>query len=77
MASKEEILKEMRLEKRLSQKEVAEKLEIPQHEYSEIERGVNLDSDVDVDEALKQVNMMRSTRSRTESSPERVSRKSD
>ncbi len=75
MASKEEILKDMRIEKRLSQKEVAKKLRIPQYKYSEIERGLNKPA---VDEALKQVNNMRSTRSRPESGPDRVGkRKSD
>lgn len=57
-----EVLRRLRLDKRLTQREVGEKIGIRQIDYSLIERGERPDGILD---ALRVVNMMRVRTSRT------------
>lgn len=62
MATKSTTLREMRLDKRLTQQDVATAMKVSQAHYSAIERG---EKPRDVDEAMKTVNRMRSRSDRT------------
>lgn len=55
-------LRSMRLDKRLTQAEVAEKMKVSQAYYSQIERG---QKPSDVPQAMKEVNKMRTRSDRT------------
>jgi transcriptional regulator with XRE-family HTH domain len=63
MATKVAIARELRLDKRLTQAEVAKKLKISQASYSAIERGLKPRA---VDEALRAINGMRTRTDRTD-----------
>ncbi len=62
MTKRVDVLREMRLEKRLTQAEVARKYKVSQSYYSAIERGEKLG---EIAEAQKLVNGMRKRNART------------
>ena len=63
MATKKDLVREMRLNKRLTQDEVAAKMKISQGSYSAIERGEKPRA---VEEALATINRMRTRTDRTD-----------
>jgi transcriptional regulator with XRE-family HTH domain len=63
MATKTATLREMRIEKRLTQAEVAARMKVSQSYYSLVERG---SKPSEVDEAMKLVSRMRFRSDRTE-----------
>jgi transcriptional regulator with XRE-family HTH domain len=69
MATKKELVREMRLNKRLTQSEVATKMKISQGSYSAIERGQKPRA---VDEALATINRMRTRTDRTDGGTEKA-----
>jgi transcriptional regulator with XRE-family HTH domain len=69
MATKTELVREMRLNKRLTQEEVAAKMKISQGSYSAIERGQKPRA---VDEALATINRMRTRTDRTDGGTEKA-----
>jgi transcriptional regulator with XRE-family HTH domain len=71
MAVKDD-LREMRLEKRRTQSEVAKQMGISQSAYSKIEQGLDRRS---VSEALKTVNIMRTKSDRTAGGDSKAGRK--
>ncbi len=71
MATKAAITRELRLDKRLTQAEVAKKLKISQASYSAIERGLKPRA---VEEALKAINGMRTRTDRTDGGSEKAGR---
>jgi transcriptional regulator with XRE-family HTH domain len=71
MATKAETLREMRLQKRLTQAEVAEKLKVSQGYYSSVEQGKKPS---EVSEAMKLVNKMRMRGDRTEGGEQKAGR---
>lgn len=71
MASKAHLLRELRLDKRLTQQEVAEKMKISQASYSAIERGEKQRA---VAEAMSAVSRMRMRNDRTDGGNEKAGR---
>lgn len=71
MATKAGLARELRLDKRLTQAEVAKRLKISQASYSAIERGLKPRA---VDEALKAINGMRTRTDRTDGGNEKTGR---
>jgi transcriptional regulator with XRE-family HTH domain len=71
MATKAELIREMRLDKRLTQGEVASKMKISQSLYSTIERG---DKPRAVPEAVETINRMRTRTDRTDGGSEKAGR---
>jgi len=71
MASKAELLRELRLQKRLTQAEVAERLKVSQAYYSNVEQGKKPS---DVADAMKLVSSMRKRGDRTAGGEEKVGR---
>jgi transcriptional regulator with XRE-family HTH domain len=69
MATKKELVREMRLNKRLTQAEVSAKMKISQGSYSAIERGQKPRA---VDEALATINRMRTRTDRTDGGTEKA-----
>lgn len=69
MTTKKELVREMRLNKRLTQLEVATKMKISQGSYSAIERGQKPRA---VDEALATINRMRTRTDRTDGGAEKA-----
>lgn len=74
MATKKDLVREMRLNKRLTQAEVAAKMRISQGSYSAIERGEKPRA---VDEALATINRMRTRTDRTDGGTEKAGRLKD
>jgi len=72
--TKAELVREMRLDKRLTQAEVADKMKISQASYSAIERG---DKPRAVEEAMETVNRMRTRTDRTDGGSEKAGRLKD
>jgi transcriptional regulator with XRE-family HTH domain len=72
MPTKAQIVREMRLDKRITQEEVAETLGVSQATYSAIERGDR--SSKAVQEAMLAVNRMRTRTDRTDGGDEKVGR---
>lgn len=71
MPTKAKILREMRIEKRLTQEEVAERLKVSQGYYSAIERGRK---PTEIEGAMKLINKMRLRGDRTEGGDQKVGR---
>lgn len=71
MATKRDLVRELRLNKRLTQAEVAAKMRISQGSYSAIERGEKPRA---VDEALATINRMRTRTDRTAGGAEKAGR---
>ncbi len=71
MATKRDLVRELRLNKRLTQAEVAAKMRISQGSYSSIERGEKPRA---VDEALTSINRMRTRTDRTDGGAEKAGR---
>jgi transcriptional regulator with XRE-family HTH domain len=71
MATKAALTRELRLDKRLTQAEVAKKLKISQASYSAIERGLKPRG---VEEALKAINGMRTRTDRTDGGNDKAGR---
>lgn len=71
MPTKSELVRELRLDKRLTQEEVAAKMKISQSSYSQIERGLNPDA---VEDALATINRMRTRTYRTDGGSEKAGR---
>ncbi|GAA0887321.1 helix-turn-helix transcriptional regulator [Rhodanobacter soli] len=71
MATKAETLREMRLQKRLTQAEVAERLKVSQGYYSAVEQGKKPG---ELSEAMKLVNKMRLRGDRTEGGEQKAGR---
>lgn len=71
MPSKAQIAREMRLDKRLTQEEVAEQMGISQASYSAIERG---EKPRGADEAMLAINRMRTRTDRTDGGSEKTGR---
>ena len=69
MATKAKLVREMRLDKRLTQEEVASKMKISQASYSAIERGEKPRA---IQEALETINRMRTRTDRTDGGPEKA-----
>jgi transcriptional regulator with XRE-family HTH domain len=63
VTTKAQLLRELRLDKRLTQEEVADKLKISQASYSAIERGEKPRA---MEEALSTINRMRTRTDRTD-----------
>lgn len=74
MATKAEIVRDLRLDKRLTQEEVASKMKISQASYSAIERGEKPRA---VQEALETVNRMRARTDRTDGGSQKTGRLKD
>lgn len=74
MATKSGLVRELRLNKRLTQAEVAAKMRISQGSYSAIERGEKPRA---VDEALATINRMRTRTDRTDGGAEKAGRLKD
>ena len=74
MATKSELVREMRLDKRLTQEEVASKMKISQASYSAVERGEKPRA---VAEALATINRMRTRTDRTDGGSEKAGRLKD
>jgi transcriptional regulator with XRE-family HTH domain len=74
MATKKDLVRELRLNKRLTQEEVATKMRISQGSYSAIERGQKPRA---VDEALSTINRMRTRTDRTDGGAEKAGRIKD
>lgn len=71
MATKADTLKDMRLQKRLTQADVAERLKVSQAYYSNVEQGKKPG---DIDEAMKLVSSMRKRGDRTAGGEQKVGR---
>lgn len=71
MATKKQTLKDIRLDKRLTQAEVAEKMKVSQAYYSAVERGRKPG---EVTEAIKVINRMRFRGDRTEGGEQKAGR---
>ena len=71
MPTKAELTRDLRLDKRLTQAEVAKKLKISQASYSAIERGEKPRA---VTEAIKTINGMRTRTDRTDGGSEKTGR---
>ena len=71
MSQKAKILREMRLDKRLTQAEVSEKMGISQSSYSALERG---EKPRGIEEAIAAVNRMRTRTDRTDGGTEKAGR---
>lgn len=71
MATKKQTLKDIRLDKRLTQAEVAEKMKVSQAYYSAVERG---HKPGEVTEAIKVINRMRFRGDRTEGGEQKAGR---
>jgi transcriptional regulator with XRE-family HTH domain len=74
MAAKRDLVRELRLNKRLTQEEVAAKMRISQGSYSAIERGEKPRA---VDEALATISGMRRRTDRTDGGAEKAGRLKD
>lgn len=74
MPTKVQIVREMRLDKRLTQAEVAESMGISQASYSAIERG---DKPRGAEEAMLTINRMRTRTDRTDGGDEKTGRLKD
>jgi transcriptional regulator with XRE-family HTH domain len=74
MPTRAEVLRNMRLEKRLTQSEVAERLKVSQSYYSQIERG---QKSGDIAEAMEHVNKMRTRGNRTGGGDQKAGRRKD
>ena len=74
MPSKKDLVREMRLDKRLTQEEVAAKMKVSQGSYSAIERGEKPRA---VEEALATINRMRTRTDRTDGGSEKAGRLKD
>ena len=74
MATKRDLVRELRLNKRLTQAEVAAKMRISQGSYSAIERGEKPRA---VEEALTTINRMRTRTARTDGGAEKAGRLKD
>ena len=72
MATKAETLRAMRLEKRLTQTDVADRLKVSQSHYSAVERG---EKSNEVAEAMKLVNTMRFRGNRTGGGEQKAGRR--
>jgi transcriptional regulator with XRE-family HTH domain len=71
MATKKELVRERRLDKRLTQGEVADKMQISQASYSSIERGEKPRA---IAEALATISRMRTRTDRTDGGAEKAGR---
>ena len=71
MATKAEMLRAMRIAKRLTQEEVAERLKVSQGYYSSIERGKK---STEIADAMKLINKMRLRGDRTEGGGQKAGR---
>ncbi|MDE2101647.1 MAG: helix-turn-helix transcriptional regulator [Patescibacteria group bacterium] len=71
MVTKVQTLREMRLDKRLTQSEVADRLKVSQSYYSAIERGAKPG---EVDTAMRSINRMRTRTDRTEGGSHKAGR---
>jgi transcriptional regulator with XRE-family HTH domain len=71
MATKSELVRKMRLDKRLTQEEVAAKMKISQASYSAVERGKKQRA---VTEAMATINRMRTRADRTDGGSEKAGR---
>jgi transcriptional regulator with XRE-family HTH domain len=71
MATKKELVREMRLDKRLTQREVADKMQISQALYSSIERGEKPRA---VAEALATISRIRTRTDRTDGGSKKAGR---
>jgi len=71
MATKAGMLREMRIQKRLTQEEVAARLRVSQGYYSSIERGKK---PTEIADAMKLVNKMRLRGDRTEGGEQKAGR---
>lgn len=74
MATKGKIARDMRLDKRLTQEEVAEEMGISQATYSAIERN---EKPRGVEEAMLTINRMRTRTDRTDGGDEKAGRLKD
>jgi transcriptional regulator with XRE-family HTH domain len=74
MPTKKDLVREMRLDKRLTQEEVAAKMKISQGSYSAIESGSKPRA---VEEALATINRMRTRTDRTDGGSEKAGRLKD
>lgn len=74
MATKSQLVRDLRLNKRLTQEEVAAKMRISQGSYSAIERGQKPRA---VDEALTTISRMRTRTDRTDGGSEKTGRLKD
>ncbi len=74
MATKAKLVRDMRLDKRLTQEDVASKMKISQATYSAIERG---DKPRAVEEALETINRMRTRTDRTDGGAQKTGRRKD
>jgi len=74
MATKVQVTREMRLDKRLTQSEVATQMGISQASYSAIERG---EKPRGVDEAMLTISRMRTRTDRTDGGTEKTGRLKD
>ena len=74
MATKKDLVRELRLNKRLTQADVATKMRISQGSYSAIERGQKPRA---VEEALTTINRMRTRTDRTDGGAEKTGRLKD
>jgi transcriptional regulator with XRE-family HTH domain len=74
MATKKDLVRELRLNKRLTQAEVAAKMRISQGSYSAIERGQKPRA---VEEAMTTINRMRTRTDRTDGGAEKTGRLKD
>ena len=74
MATKKDLVRELRLNKRLTQAEVAAKMRISQGSYSAIERGEKPRA---VDEAIATISGMRLRTDRTDGGAEKAGRLKD
>lgn len=71
MTTKKQTLKDMRLDKRLTQAEVAEKMKVSQAYYSAVERG---QKPAEVTQAIQVINRMRFRGDRTDGGSQKVGR---
>ena len=74
MATKAKLVRDIRLDKRLTQGEVASKMKISQATYSAIELGYKPRA---VQEALETINRMRTRTDRTDGGPKKAGRQKD
>jgi transcriptional regulator with XRE-family HTH domain len=74
MATKGQLVREMRLDKRLTQEEVADQMGISQASYSSIERG---QKNRGAEEAMLTINRMRTRTDRTDGGEEKAGRLKD
>lgn len=72
MATKAQIVRDLRLDKRLTQQEVAHKMKISQASYSAIERG---ERQQNLQDAMEPVNRMRTRTDRTDGGLEKAGRR--